>query len=99
MKPRNSVGSWTMIEQYECCLGKEHDSMLLDAESKDRTRVFSLHIELIMWGDDFLDIDADNPAEPVVKWLSLCDGGSIENEGCKSITKETFDRMCFINDF
>ncbi len=67
--------------------------MLFDAQAKDRTRFFSLHIELIMWGDDFLEIDAENPAEPIVKWLSLCDGGSIENEGSKSISKETFDRI------
>ena len=40
--------------------------MLFDAQAKDRTRFFSLHIELIMWGDDFLDIDAENPAEPIL---------------------------------
>ena len=67
--------------------------MLFDAQAKNCTRFFSLHIELIMWGDDFLDIDAENPAEPLVKWISLCDGGSIENEGNKSISKETFDRI------
>ena len=67
--------------------------MLFDAQAKDCTHFFSLHIELIMWGDDFLEINAENPEEPIVKWLSLCDGGSIENEGSKSISKETFDRI------
>ncbi len=67
--------------------------MLFDAQAKDRTRYFSLHIELIMWGDDFLEIEAINPGETMVKWLSLYDGGSIENEGNKCISKETFDKI------
>ena len=67
--------------------------MFIDHQAKDCTRYLSLHIELIMWGDDFLEIEASNPAEPKAKWLSLCDGGSIENEGNKSISKDTFDRI------
>ena len=48
--------------------------MLFDAQAKDHTRFFSLHIELIMWGDDFFEIDADfshNP-EDLLRLLAAC---------------------------
>ena len=67
--------------------------MLFDANAKDNTRFISLHIELNMWGDDFLDFDASNPTKPEIRWVSLCDGGDVEDQGSKCITKEDYHRI------
>ena len=66
--------------------------MLFDERLKDRTRFIRLHVELIMWGDDFIDIGIEEPEKPTVSWFSVCDGGSVESRGEKDISREKFEK-------
>ena len=57
--------------------------MFLEAGDKKSTFMISIHAELVMYGDVFIEIK-NNGEGITVEWLSLCDGGDVADKGEKA---------------
>ncbi len=68
--------------------------MLLSTEEKEKIVAIAIHAELIMYGEEFLNI-VNNPNEGKMKitWLSLEEGGSINAQGVKIYSNEIFEQV------
>lgn len=66
--------------------------MFLNTKLKDKVCHMSLHIELIMWGDDFLEFSKEFD-ETAVNWLSICEGGDVDDKGDKQYSREVFTSL------
>ena len=60
-----------------------NETMRFSTESRDNIFGICIHLELIMYGDVFLDIKNLLDEGTKISWLSLCDGGDIADEGEK----------------
>ena len=67
--------------------------MIFNADKKNIVSSLSIHVELIMWGDDFLNIEMNNADEPEVSWFSICEGGDISEKGTKKMDKGTYSKI------
>lgn len=63
--------------------------MRFDSEAKSEVYGICIHLELIMYGDAFLDVKRTDEGM-TVNWLSLCDGGDLADKGEKSYPTECF---------
>ena len=66
--------------------------MRLNADKKSAIYAISLHLELIMWGDDFLQIER-NGEDFSANWVSICEGGDISDKGTLTITKQAYEKI------
>ena len=63
--------------------------MYFASETKTKICEIWIHLELIMYGDVFLNIAKTNE-ETKIEWLSLCDGGAVADKGEKNYSKDCF---------
>ncbi len=68
--------------------------MLFSTEEKGKIVAIAIHAELIMYGEEFLNI-VNKPDEGKVEisWLSLEEGGSINAQGEKNFSNEKFEQV------
>ena len=64
--------------------------MLLNPAVKDNISMISIHAELIMYGDVFINIEDNGTKGITVDWLSLCDGGDVADKGEKSYSSVSY---------
>ena len=64
--------------------------MLLNPAVKDNISMISIHAELIMYGDVFINIVDNGTKGITVDWLSLCDGGDVADKGEKSYSSVSY---------
>ena len=64
--------------------------MLLNPVVKDNISMISIHAELIMYGDVFINIEDNGTKGITVDWLSLCDGGDVADKGEKSYSSVSY---------
>lgn len=71
--------------------------MLFNQNMKNTINSIRIHAELIMYGDEFLEIS--NTDGVVFDWLSLCEGGSIASKGSRSYPNVEFRKIvdCLIS--
>jgi len=64
--------------------------LLLNPAVKDNISMISIHAELIMYGDVFINIEDNGTKGITVDWLSLCDGGDVADKGEKSYSSVSY---------
>ncbi len=64
--------------------------MLLNPVVKDNISMISIHAELIMYGDVFINIEDNGTKGITVDWLSLCDGGDVADKGEKTYSSVSY---------
>ena len=64
--------------------------MFLNPKAKDNISTISIHAELIMYGDVFINIVDNGTKGITVDWLSLCDGGDVADKGEKSYSSVSY---------
>lgn len=64
------------------------------SETKSIVHGLCIHLELIMYGDAFLNIEKTDEGT-TVHWLSLCDGGDLADKGEKCYSAECF--VCIVD--
>lgn len=63
--------------------------MRFESETKNKVQRVSIHLELIMYGDAFLDVNKTDDGM-IVNWLSLCDGGDVADRGERCYSADCF---------
>ncbi len=66
--------------------------MYFAPETKKKIHGIWIHLELIMYGDAFLNITKTNEGIKI-EWLSLCDGGAVADKGEKNYSDDCFSSI------